>query len=352
MSPFINKTFFVFTLAAHQLLFSGHNWMAHAPELPFISKTAKVSTHRLSQNMEDQLSAAGLSVPIMNLFPKESEEAQLIYDSSNPQASKITGQSSVGMEKWGNDLKIHSLRPAFDNLPGANPVVFSKTNMAESIMTAVHEITHYIDYRQRLTEEVIEHAFDRNPIVAEGTGQTVVDCLRERIADASSALYLLSNCEDRDEAIKAIHSRTMLRSFYLEVSHYTADILKDAVAAFDRNPKRGLTVDQTARWAARIVEKKPDVLRQLDEVIGAQEYLVLGSARSPLTPMSREIIREAIMAYKWYYDEGEKLAGKPESREANLAFAREIDKFSPKSARGKEHIRREKFKKVMMFSGA
>jgi hypothetical protein len=93
------------------------------------------------------------------------------------------------------------------------------------------------------------------------------------LADAGAVLYSLSNYYDT-AAIKtyynAIVNLTDAMSFSDRV-HDTSSSINAAVDAFDKNPRKGMSIVETTKWAAQIIKNQPEFNQSLYEIAG--DYL-------------------------------------------------------------------------------
>jgi hypothetical protein len=82
--------------------------------------------------------------------------------------------------------------------------------------------------------------------------------VNEDISDVSAVLYIYSNY--RDTAVNDAEAQAkadMRVAEYLDWEHDTSGAIAAARKAFQRDPKYGLGVVETTRWAARLVAALP-----------------------------------------------------------------------------------------------
>jgi uncharacterized iron-regulated protein len=91
--------------------------------------------------------------------------------------------------------------------------------------------------------------------------------IRERIADASAALYILSNYGDTPETRAFLREVIDLRSAYFEdVIHDTASSLQGALDAFSNHPAKELSIVKTTAKAAEIIKSQPEFTRSIEDI--------------------------------------------------------------------------------------
>ena len=204
----------------------------------------------LTQSISAQLIQAGLNVPKMNLFPASALKGQGWMAPGLP--ASITGFSADNRfyQAVGGDLSVGFYRGqpacAVDELQRQN----AKVDLVE---IALHEVTHYVSYRFRFDETV-------SRLASADASEGAVDRanVRERIADAGAALYLLSNFSDRAEIDAELQARAdVLKARVFDPGHDTLSSIFAARDAFDAAPRHGLSIVETTRWAAAIVARQP-----------------------------------------------------------------------------------------------
>jgi len=137
--------------------------------------------------------------------------------------------------------------------------------MPDQVEVALHEVAHYVSFRLgldplaygKLKQEA--DAYNRDPATApESQVLVTYNNVNEDISDASAILYIYANYRDTavDDA-EAEAKADMRVAEYLDWEHDTSGAITAARKAFLRNPRYGLGVVETTRWAARLVENLP-----------------------------------------------------------------------------------------------
>ena len=201
----------------------------------------------LSRSVAAQLTQAGLNVPRLNLFPAQASAADGWMAPGKP--ATITGLNSRSRFYLAiqGDLDGGVYRSQAPCLADA----FQRQDArVDVVQVALHEVVHYVSYRLGLDRQAFAAADH-----AAGVDR---DNVRERVADAGSFLYMLSNYRDRTEIDGEARARAdVLRARVFDPDHDTSTSIAAAQERFDDAPSYGLSIVEAARWAADIVSRQP-----------------------------------------------------------------------------------------------
>jgi hypothetical protein len=118
-----------------------------------------------------------------------------------------------------------------------------------------------------------DHSKDMNTFIKLTVAKNTYAQIYERLADASAVLYSLSNYNDT-AAIKAYYDGIVNLTDAVSFSdrvHDTSSSINAAVDAFDKSPRKGMSVVETTKWAAQTIKNQPEFNQSLYDIAG--DYL-------------------------------------------------------------------------------
>jgi hypothetical protein len=235
---------------------------------------------KLKVSLLKQITDAGLPKPeVMELYPAKGWKDPTGYADRNPNGytSKrgIVGNTD---RNFSQDI-LSSLNDGFPNQPKCGSHAFVTGDYAYNTYDALHETTHYIaynmvdengadlnsylfsavnaisrpqkpyDYASALEAQWV-HSKNMNTFIKLIVAENTYIQLYERLADAGAVLYSLSNYSDT-AAIEAYYhgivNLTDAMSFSDRV-HDTSSSIHAALAAFDKSPRKGMSIVETTKW--------------------------------------------------------------------------------------------------------
>jgi hypothetical protein len=237
---------------------------------------AATDTEALTRSIRAQLTHAGFNVPRLNLFPARESAADGWMAPGAP--ATITGFNRHSHFYLTVDGDLN--RGAFQSQSPCIADAFERQDpRVDLVQIALHEVAHYAAYRLHLDDAVFNavdaKAAGWNQAAERSRPAVVVDRfnVRERIADAGSILYLLSNYRDRAEIDDEAQARAdVLRARVFDPDHDTSSSILAARAAFDAAPRHGLTIVAATQWAVQIVERQPSADLDVDGVLSEAGY--------------------------------------------------------------------------------
>jgi hypothetical protein len=203
---------------------------------------------KLSRSIAAQLAQAGLNVPRLNLFPAQASAADGWMAPGRP--ATITGLNS--RSRFYLAIAGDLDGGVYGSQAPCMADAFQRQDArVDVVQVALHEVVHYVSYRLGLDRPAFVAASDH----AAGVDP---DNVRERIADAGSFLYMLSNYRDRAEIDREARARAdVLRARVFDPDHDTSTSIAAAQERFNDAPSYGLSIVEAARWAADIVSRQP-----------------------------------------------------------------------------------------------
>ncbi|MDP9128154.1 MAG: hypothetical protein M3N08_07850 [Pseudomonadota bacterium] len=259
----------------------------------------KLVLRKLEESLRDQLASAGMTPKFFDLFPKKYKQQAAV----DPRADSVTGEPEKNSAM---DSMPATLTKLFQNYDQATCGSFGLQNSfnAWRAFVALHETAHYVALHTKIDgyNDLNHYVFNKvNKVeglddslyrsaptlvpkdVPSFVAQQILTNLPERIADASAALYILSNCADPaknqsfleditdfrraaylgGDALAGIQSGTWVSSWG---RHNTASSLQTALKNFRHDGRPGMTIVETTELAARLVVAQPEFSKSLDAI--------------------------------------------------------------------------------------
>jgi len=216
----------------------------------------------LTKSISYQLLRAGLGGPKLDLFPPAPTAWDGWFRPGPPIV--VTGLNPYSVEY--RSIERNMDRFPYDALTPCQTTEFQRQGpMPDQVEVALHEVAHYVSFRLGLDPlayvKVKKEADARNldPVTQpEDRVLVTYNNINEDISDASAVLYIYSNFGDAavDDA-EAQAKADMRLAEYFDWEHETSGAILAARNAFLRDPKYGLGIVETTRWAARLVTNLP-----------------------------------------------------------------------------------------------
>ena len=125
------------------------------------------------------------------------------------------------------------------------------------------------DYASALKSQW-DHSKDMDTFIKLTVAKNTYIQIYERLADASAVLYSLSNYNDT-AAIKAYYNGIVKLTDAMSFSdrvHDTSSSINAALDAFDKSPRKGISIVETTKWAAEIIKNQPEFNQSLYDIAG------------------------------------------------------------------------------------
>jgi len=188
----------------------------------------------------------------------EMSEGQAAYD-TNTDANSVTGISRDGDVRY--EMVRHLEKSPYS---GACTSLFEQNFEGFRNMVALHEMSHYIDTKLGLAHAIVSDLTKYIDVDGQndyhGRDPIFVVNIRERIADASAVIYILSNYAGTPLATQLVD----WRQANLEGTHFTSSTVSLAIDHFKENPRAGMTLVETTKMAADIISGQPKLWKELD----------------------------------------------------------------------------------------
>jgi hypothetical protein len=242
---------------------AGSDWYGPRDKVPYGAPSLYLTDPaKLTKSISYQLLRAGLGGPKLDLFPAAPTSWDGWFQPGPP--AVVRGLNPYSLEY--RYVQRNMDRTPYDALAPCQTSEFQRQGpMPDLVEVALHEVTHYVSLRLGLdplaygTLKRRADAYDRDPSTPpESRVLVTYNNVNEDISDASAVLYIYSNY--RDTAVNDAEAQAkadMRVAEYLDWEHDTSGAIAAARKAFLRDPKHGLSVVETTRWAARLVAGLP-----------------------------------------------------------------------------------------------
>ncbi len=175
-----------------------------------------------------------------------------------------SSQSVIGVAPDGDIREFLRQKPFGNHYFNYLDVHFEQAQEA----IGVHETAHYVDRQLSLSDNIYAKAvlkLDLNKTdpslikPADDITPLLKVNIRERVADASAALYMLSNFRDG----KITAAIMQWRDSMPEPTHYSASTISATLDAFKNNPRMHMDIVETTKMAASIVTAQiPQIIEE------------------------------------------------------------------------------------------
>jgi len=261
------------------------DWYGLRDKIPYGAPSLyQTDPARLTKSISYQLLRAGLGGPRLDLFPSVPTSWDGWFQPGPPVLVRGLNPYSVEYRYIARNMD----RFPYDALTPCQTNEFQRQGpMPDLVEVALHEVAHYVSFRLGLdplaygTLKKAADAYDRDPSTPpESRVLVTYNNVNEDISDVSAVLYIYSNY--RDAAVNDAEAQAkadMRVAEYLDWEHDTSGAIAAARKAFLKDPKHGLSVIETTRWAARLVASLP--LTTIDSRVQAARDLedpLLGQA--------------------------------------------------------------------------
>jgi hypothetical protein len=259
------------------------------------SSLEQTDTKLFRISMLDQMRAAGIHLPT-KYVPFQTQDKGNSW--TDPVHNIVLGEPAKSATL---DLMREYFNQDFADQPACQTLVLSKPYLAWRVFAALHETTHHVAFNcvtggldlndhvfnainrtsgQKAEKYVkkLEAIKNKSPSANEAFLKTALDpkqsvyvvalvsCrqIPERVADASAALYILSNYG----ATSANHAflRNILdlrKACFEDIVHDTASSLESALDVFSKRSIHGLSIVQTTLWATETVRRQPEYAKSI-----------------------------------------------------------------------------------------
>ena len=242
---------------------AGGDWYGPGDKVPYgAASLYQTDPAKLTKSISYQLLRAGLGGPKLDLFPSAPTSWDGWFQPGPPVVVRGLNPYSLEYRYVARNMD----RAPHDALPPCQTNAFQRQGpLPDQVEVALHEVAHYVSFRLRLDPRAYgslkqkADAYDRDPSTRpESRVLVTYNNVNEDISDVSAVLYIYSNF--RDLAVDDAEARAkadMRVAEYLDWEHDTSGAIAAARAAFLRDPRYGLGVVETTRWAARLVAGLP-----------------------------------------------------------------------------------------------
>ena len=217
---------------------------------------------RLTKSISYQLLRAGLGGARLDLFPAAPTAWDGWFQPGPPVLVRGLNPYSAEYRYIARNMD----RSPYDALQPCQTNAYQRQGpMPDLVEVALHEVAHYVSARLGLDPLVYgtlkreADAYNRDPSTPPQSRVLVTyNNVNEDISDASAVLYIYANYRDRAVNDAEAQAKADMRmAEYLDWEHDTSGVIAAARKAFLRDPKHGLSVVETTRWAGRLVASLP-----------------------------------------------------------------------------------------------
>jgi hypothetical protein len=242
---------------------AGATWYGPADKAPYGAASLYLTDPaRLTKSISYQLLRAGLGGPRLDLFPAAPTSWDGWFQPGPP--VQVRGLNPYSVEY--RFIERNMDRLPYDALPPCQTSEFQRQGpMPDLVEVGLHEVAHYVSFRLGLDPMAYgklkreADAYNRDPSTPQAAQVLVTyNNVNEDISDVSAVFYIYSNYLDMAVNDAEAQAKADMRiAEYLDWEHDTSRAMMAARTAFLRNPRYGLGVVETTRWAARLVADLP-----------------------------------------------------------------------------------------------
>ena len=292
--------------------------VAAADQVYGAESVASTDLAALTVSIQQQVTRSGLPTPTLNLFPAEPQGLAKIWEAAGNASARVNeflgmttystqeaeqkGVAVTGL-RGGQAGRDEVSRFAKDRTPGhvlsgscecgMDHSRMSQDFPAFRVFAALHETTHFVSQFKGMDAPARDQALLMSPNAGDlSQDRDFQQNIRERIADVSASLYLLSNYKDAKAYLGDVKD---LRNANLEPVHYTTSSINAGIAAFEKAPRRGMSIVDTTQMAVAIIGNQPKLGAEYKEAVLGFRAANTG-AISTLDPVASRMVKDAVIS--------------------------------------------------------